>query len=118
MRDLIHRLSVLLSAAPTWLVAAATICTIVAGQIAEILPFVPTGTAETIATWLITTAGALTAAALVVRRVTPVLEGARGLLPTEHPVTANEAHLADELARLRDLSLPRTPTGPVEAHGP
>jgi hypothetical protein len=102
VHDLIRRLVVLLRAAPTWLVAAAVIVTIIAERVAELLPWIPDGTATATAAWLFTLAGALTAAAAVVRRVTPVLTEARGLLPPDddRPYTPGEAAVRADLERL------------------
>lgn len=83
MNTFIARTRVVLTAAPTYLVSLAVILTIVSEQVAELLPMVPAGTAETVARWLVTAAGSLTAAVSIIRRVTPVLPNERGLLPVE-----------------------------------
>jgi hypothetical protein len=86
MNNLIARTRVVLTAAPTHLVSLAVILTIVSEQVAELLPMVPAGTAETAARWLVTLAGSLTAAVSIIRRVTPVLPTERGVLPADSTV--------------------------------
>lgn len=83
MNQTIARTRVVLTALPTYLVAAAVILTIVSEDVAQLLPMVPAGTAETVARWLVAAAGSLTAAVSIIRRVTPVLPAERGILPVD-----------------------------------
>jgi hypothetical protein len=83
MQKFLERAVVVLKAAPTYLVAAATIATIITEEVAEELP---AGAAE----WAVRIGGkvvsVIAAAVLIVRRVTPVIEEQRGLLPPAGPV--------------------------------
>lgn len=80
LSDLLARALVLLKAAPTYLVAASTAISAAAQPIADALPESLQGqfTAD-----IVRVTGALAAAVLTVRRVTPVVEELRGLLPVE-----------------------------------
>lgn len=69
---------VILAAAPTYLVGAATVIPFIAEQVGTL---VPSGAAETIvrvAAWLVAACGVAVA---IIRRVTPVLPTMRGVLP-------------------------------------
>jgi hypothetical protein len=79
-------LQVLLGAAVTWMVALASGLTLAAGEIAQAAPEGSEGTVAVIlrvVAWLGT-------AVLIVRRVTPVLPAARGLLPPRVELSEGE----------------------------
>lgn len=83
MNNTLTRIGVVLKAAPTYLVAASTVVTIVTEEIADELP---SGSAE----WVVRVGGKVVsiigAAVLIIRRSTPVIEAQRGLLPVDGPV--------------------------------
>jgi hypothetical protein len=81
MSDLLLRIQVLLGAAVTWFVALSTGLTAAAGSIAELAP----EGSEPVVAWLLRAAAWLVVAWQVVRRVSPVLPAARGLLPVALP---------------------------------
>lgn len=95
MRNLYDRLLVILRAAPTALTAVA----VVAGILLDELPALPFDIPPAITTALAATVTVLAVATAIIRRVTPVLADARGLLPPPdgRPVTAAEARLARQL---------------------
>jgi len=78
MSNLLQRIRVLLHAAPTYLVAAAMIVTIVADEAAKVLP---AGTATAVAAIAAKVLAYLAAVTAIVRRVTPVADDQVGLLP-------------------------------------
>jgi hypothetical protein len=67
------RVAVILKAAPTYLTAAATLLTV-------IVSLSPAGPVAAFATAAIAAIGSAIA---IIRRVTPVVEGERGILPTD-----------------------------------
>lgn len=75
---LIDRARVVLTAAPTYLVGASAVVTIVADEVAKVLP---AGQATTVGAVTVRVVAILGAAVAIVRRVTPVVDGERGLLP-------------------------------------
>jgi hypothetical protein len=77
MKNLLARVRVVLTAAPTYLTAAATAIALAREEIAATFPTA----AEPIARWAVPVAAALLCAARIIRRVTPVLPEERGLLP-------------------------------------
>ncbi len=77
MDDLLARVRVVLRAAPTWLTAAAVVLTAAAHEISTIAP----AGGEDVVRWLVTAAGWLASAVMIIRRVTPVDASDRGLLP-------------------------------------
>lgn len=77
MSNLIARIRVLLTAAPTWITAFSTIVVAFSDEISAAFP----ASNEEVARWSLIVLAALTAAGNIVRRVTPVLAGERGLLP-------------------------------------
>ena len=89
MKQTWARIVVILKAAPTWLIAASTIITIASEEIVKILPDNLDITATRYATAAL---GALGAAIVLIRRLTPVLPDERGILPQP---AAGGAHLAD-----------------------
>ena len=101
MQQLIARLLVILRAAPTYLVALAMVLTIVADELPDI-PGIPAEVLTVIAR-IITVIGVAVA---IIRRVTPVVEQARGLLPP--------AELPRQTGRHPECRRPpaRTPAGP------
>lgn len=77
MNKFLARVVVVLKAAPTYLTAIAAVVPLIAGDLAKVMP----DQAEDITAWAIRIAAWLTAAALIIRRVTPVDKADRGLLP-------------------------------------
>lgn len=77
MTTLLARLRVLLTAAPTWIVAASTIVVALSEEIGRAFPAVSDELGAIAAVVL----AALAAAHQIVRRVSPVLKIERGLLP-------------------------------------
>ena len=73
MSDVLARVRVLLTAAPTYLVAAAAVVQVVVAELGDDWPAVAAGGTRVLAV--------LAAATAIVRRVTPVLPVERGLLP-------------------------------------
>lgn len=89
---IIDRLLVILRAAPTYLTAVAVIAGILLDELPELgaLPsWLVTGLAGIIA--IVGVAGA------IIRRVTPVLRDARGILPADGPATEAERELLRRL---------------------
>lgn len=78
LKRLRDRIVVILKAAPTYLVLASTVLTVIADELAKILP---TPWAERLTALVITVTAALAAAIAIIRRVTPVLPEERGILP-------------------------------------
>ncbi|MGD9798260.1 MAG: hypothetical protein AB7H43_15290 [Acidimicrobiia bacterium] len=78
MTKLLDRVLVVLKAAPTYLTAIAVVLPLLAGDLAEVLP---AGAAETVGEVALVIAAWLGAAVAIIRRVTPVAEHRRGLLP-------------------------------------
>jgi len=100
---IIDRALVILRAAPTYLTALAVIAGIVLDELGELGP---------LPGWLVTAlAGVITAVAVtiaIIRRVTPVLTNARGVLPPPAgtPITAAELELHQrEQNRANDLGM-------------
>lgn len=94
MSTLLAKAKVVLSGAVTWLLAISSLLMFAARQVAEIAP----GN-TTLLTWLVRVTAWLATAVAVMRRVTPVLGEAQGLLATPGPATAREAALADQLKK-------------------
>lgn len=92
---LLERLLVIVRAAPTYLVAVAMVAAIIAEEFGGIAGM-PAGVVAAI----VRVAAFLTVVVAILRRVTPVLEGARGLLPNDHPATVAEVAALDSVARL------------------
>lgn len=82
MKNLLARARVILTAAPTYLVAAGAVVSIVADEVSKILP---AGWQDNAAQIAGAVAGVIGAAVLIVRRVTPVLVEERGLLSPPKP---------------------------------
>ena len=80
MNNLIARIKVVLAAAVTWIVVASTVVTLASDEIAEVLP---AGDAETVGAVAAKIVAVLGAAVAIIRRVQPVIESERGILPTE-----------------------------------
>lgn len=78
LKRLWARIVVILKAAPTYLVLASTVLTVIADELAKVLP---TPWAERLTAWVITITAALAAAIAIIRRVTPVLPEERCILP-------------------------------------
>lgn len=103
MKNLLQKIKVVLTAAPTYMTAAAVVVTEVSSEVAQLLP----EQAEEIGAVSFTVVAWITASVRIVRRVTPVLPEARGLLPqtldTGRPVPATLGELTAkvELSRLR-----------------
>ncbi len=77
MSKLLARLRVVATAAPTYLVAASTVVTIIADELGKV---VTDDTAATITAWAARIVAWLGAAVLIIRRVSPVSDVGRGLL--------------------------------------
>ena len=102
MRNLYDRIVVLLKAAPTYLTAVALVVGILLEQLPE-LPFgLPAWLTPALA-GIVTTIGV---AVIIIRRVTPVLEDARGLLPADGPTTAAERELLERVGELPPPTVP------------
>lgn len=97
MSPTLTRIRTLLHAAPTWLTLAALVVTIFADELAAVLP---TSAAETVGVWAARLVAWLTAATLIVRRVTPVLASERGLIPAPpaHAPNEGDAYIHHDLA--------------------
>ena len=78
LEELWARAQVVLTAAVTWLVIAAAVITIIADELAKVLP---APWSDRISAWAITILGVLGAVITIIRRVTPVRPEERGLLP-------------------------------------
>jgi len=91
---IIDRLAVIIKAAPTYLTALAVIAGIVLDEIGKVGP---------VPSWLTVALGAVITvnivAVAIIRRVTPVIADARGLLPAAGPYTAAENDLLEHLGR-------------------
>lgn len=98
----LDRIRTILGAAVTWLVTAAAILTILIGELGSIAG-VPAEVVQLLGTALVI----VTAAITIIRRVTPVLPTARGLLPPP----AGVPETARELELLRVNSGLRHPAG-------
>lgn len=103
MSNLIDKVLVVLKAAPTYLTAVA----LVAGILIDELPELPVAVPD----WLlIGLAGIVTVVAVataIIRRVTPVLEDARGILPPPDPgtaITTRELYLERRIDELEELA--------------
>jgi hypothetical protein len=80
MTKFIDRAVILLAATVTYITAGAVGLSAAAGEIADAAPV---GN-ETATTWLVRGVAWLVAAATIVRRVTPVAEASRGILPPDN----------------------------------
>lgn len=78
MKNLLKRARVILTAAPTYLVAAGAVVAVVADEVSKVLP---TGWQDNAAQISGAILGIIGAATAIVRRVTPVLPHERGILP-------------------------------------
>ncbi len=78
MKKLLARARVILTAAPTYLVAAGTVVAMVADEVSKVLPAGWQDNAAQAAGFVL---GIIGAAIAIVRRVTPVLPAERGILP-------------------------------------
>jgi hypothetical protein len=95
----IERIKTIAQAAVTWLVALAGVLTIVAAELADQL-----GADNVVVVWVLRAVVWLGVAVAIIRRSTPVLPDARGVLPQiGEPVTSNEKWLAEELEHQRSL---------------
>jgi hypothetical protein len=81
MDKFMAKVKVVLTALPTYMTALAVIVTIVARQLADVLPDKAAGIVQ----WSATIVAFLTAAVTVIRNVTPVLPIQRGVLPQGPP---------------------------------
>lgn len=78
LRNTWRRVVVVAKAAPTWLVAASTAVTIASEELVKLLP---DHWDEQVVRWATVATGALGAAVILIRRLTPVLPDERGILP-------------------------------------
>lgn len=92
------RVRVVLRAAPTYIVLAGGTLAIVADELAKVV-----GADSPVVVLILRAVSLLGAAVAIIRRVTPTLPDARGILPTGEPVTSNEAFYAREMAHLRSV---------------
>lgn len=76
-----ERVRVIATAAVTWLVAASAAAQLVADDAAEILDPVVPGLSDDVVAWALRVVGWLGVAVTIIRRVTPVPESQRGVLP-------------------------------------
>ncbi len=92
------RIRTVLASAVSWLVALAAVLTIVAEELAGVAGL-PDAVGRAIATALVV----IGVAVAIIRRVTPVLPGARGILPPPAgtPETPREAALLAQLDEAR-----------------
>ena len=77
MSKLADRILVVLKAAPTYLVALSTVVTILAEEIAAVLP---AGAANDVGVVAVRVVAVLATSVAIIRRVTPVVASRRGLL--------------------------------------
>jgi hypothetical protein len=97
MNDLTARIRVVLTAAVTWLILAATVLGIIA---ANLQPFTDGNPAVArVVAFIAAIVAVIAVIVRIISQVTPVLHSARGLLPVDEltPVTSREAHLQREL---------------------
>lgn len=97
MSDLLTRIRTLLTALPTWLTVTAAVLSIVVQELAD---YVDNPTAAWIVRIGLGALTVVTVAIAIVRRVTEVIPGHRGLLPIRNPVPAASTGL-----RRRDAGL-------------
>ena len=94
LTSVLDRVGVILRAAPTYLTAVAVIAGILLDELAAVGP---------VPSWLTVALGAVIVvtgvAVAIIRRVTPVIADARGLLPADGPATSAEADLLEQLGR-------------------
>jgi hypothetical protein len=79
MTNSLARAKVVATATVTRLVAVAVVLPLVADDLAQVMP----GQAEAITHGALVVAGWIGAAVAIIRRVTPVVDGERGLLPAD-----------------------------------
>ena len=101
MNLLIERIKVFLTAAVTWLVVLGGVLTIVIAQLTPTL-----GIDHPVILWLTGAVVWIGIIVQIIRRSTPVLPSARGILPVDTPATSQEMHLQRELDNLRRLRQP------------
>jgi hypothetical protein len=94
MHDFYARVLVVAKAAPTWLVAASTVLTITADELAGMV-----GAEHGAVTFVLRVVAWLGVAIAIIRRSTPVLPEARGILPSPNPATRAEAEYLDAYLR-------------------
>ena len=86
LRRQLDKALVIAQSAVTIIAMASTVCTV---ALTQIVPHLPDPLAGQVTLWAIRVIGALTAATLVIRRVTPVVKDLRGILPVNgDPVPA------------------------------
>lgn len=79
MTKFLARVRVVLTAAPTYITTVAMVATVASEEIARAFP----AAAEPVGRVAVVVAAVAGAAVAIIRRVTPVLPAARGLLPAE-----------------------------------
>lgn len=117
VRNIVDRALVILRAAPTWLTALALIAGVLLDELPQ-LAFMPSA----VLVWLTGFVTILAVATAIVRRVTPVIEDARGVLhdgikPVTHGETVREVALLELEGTIQSLertiagdTLPPPPT--------
>ena len=101
MNNFIARVSVVLRSAVTWLTLIATILAIAAEDLVELL-----GAESAVLVVVFRVIAWIAAAVAIIRKVTPVLDSATGLLPVDAgtPVTPREQRLSTLLDDHRNLT--------------
>ena len=101
MNDTITRIKTILTTFVTWLVVLAGILTIVAGELVD-----QVGADSPVIVLILRVVAWLGTAVAIIRKVTPVLPSATGLLPVSEsiPVTSRERFLARELDHQRNIT--------------
>lgn len=79
LEEMWAKAQVVLTAAVTWLVIVAAVITVIADELAKVLP---SPWSDRLSAWAITILGVLGAIIAIIRRVTPVEPAERGLLPS------------------------------------
>lgn len=101
MNNTITRIKTILTTFVTWLVVLAGILTIVAGELVEQL-----GADSAVIVLILRVITWIGIAVTIIRKVTPVLPSATGLLPVPEsiPVTSREQFLSNELDHQRSIT--------------
>jgi hypothetical protein len=98
MIKLIEWFKVVARAPLMWLTVLAGVLTIAADELASVV-----GAEHPAVAGILTVVSWIVVGVQMIRRSTPVLAQARGVLPVSGPVTSTEQHLERELVQLRDV---------------